>query len=148
MASVNIIRHKPIPIFCSTAEVVMSYNYGQNEMVRALHDSSTGFHLPNTAILSPDASWVLRWRYDQLTNRAQERFLPLCPDFVIELKSPSDRIPVLKKKMEEYIDNGLQLGWLMQKTVSPAPVEVLENPSAVSADPVLPGFVLDLSDIW
>ena len=118
-------------------------------------DSSTGFYLPNTATRSPDASWVLRWRYDQLTEREQDRFLPLCPDFAIELKSPSDRIPVLKEKMEEYIDNGLQLGWLIvppQKTVyiyrPHVPVEVLENPNALSADPVLPGFVLDLSDIW
>ncbi len=118
-------------------------------------DSSTGFRLPNKAILSPDASWVFRWRYDQLANREQERFLPLCPDFVIELKSPSDRIPVLKKKMEEYIDNGLQLGWLIvppQKTVyiyrPHVPVEVRENLDTLSADPVLPGFVLDLSDIW
>ena len=118
-------------------------------------DSSIGFHLPNTAILSPDASWVLRWRYDELTNREQERFLPLCPDFAIELKSPSDRLPVLKKKMEEYIDNGMKLGWLIapeQKTVyiyrPRISVEILENPNTVSADPVLPGFVLDLSDIW
>ena len=118
-------------------------------------DSSGGFYLPNTATRSPDASWVLRWRYDQLTRREQDRFLPLCPDFAIELKSPSDRIPVLKEKMEEYIENGLQLGWLIvpeQKTVyiyrPHVSVEVLENPNAVSADPVLPGFVLDLSDIW
>lgn len=118
-------------------------------------DSSGGFRLPNTAILSPDASWVLRWRYDELTNREQERFLPLCPDFAIELKSPSDRLPVLKKKMEEYIDNGMKLGWLIvpeQKTVyiyrPHLSVEVLKNSSTVSADPVLPGFVLDLSDIW
>ena len=118
-------------------------------------DSSTGFYLPNKATRSPDASWVLRWRYDQLTEREQDRFLPLCPDFAIELKSPSDRIPVLKEKMEEYIDNGLQLGWLIvppQKTVyiyrPHVPVEVLENSNALSADPVLPGFVLDLSDIW
>ena len=118
-------------------------------------DSSGGFHLPNTATRSLDASWVLRWRYDELTNREQERFLPLCPDFAIELKSPSDRLPVLKKKMEEYIDNGMKLGWLIapeQKTVyiyrPHLSVEVIENPNTVSADPVLPGFVLDLSDIW
>ena len=118
-------------------------------------DSSTGFHLPNGATRSPDASWVLRWRYDELTRREQDRFLPLCPDFAIELKSPSDRIPVLKEKMEEYIDNGLQLGWLIvppQKTVyiyrPQVPVEVLENPNSLSADPILPGFVLDLNDIW
>ncbi len=118
-------------------------------------DSSGGFYLPNTATRSPDASWVLRWRYDELTEREQDRFLPLCPDFAIELKSPSDRLPVLKKKMEEYIENGMQLGWLIvpeQKTVyiyrPHVSVAVLENSNTVSADPVLPGFVLDLSDIW
>ena len=118
-------------------------------------DSSGGFHLPNKATRSPDASWILRWRYDELTNREQERFLPLCPDFAIELKSPSDRLPVLKKKMEEYVENGMKLGWLIapeQKTVyiyrPHIPVEVIENPNIVSADPVLPGFVLDLRDLW
>ena len=81
--------------------------------------------------------------------------MPLCPDFAIELKSPSDRLPVLKQKMEEYIDNGLQLGWLIAPEEKTAygyrphlPVDVLENPNALSADPLLPGFVLDLSDIW
>ncbi len=118
-------------------------------------DSSGGFRLPNQAVRSPDASWVLRWRYDQLTNREQERFLPLCPDFAIELKSPSDTLSVLKRKMDEYIENGLQLGWLIepkQKTVHiyrpHLPVEIRDNPNTLSADPILSGFILDLTEIW
>ncbi len=118
-------------------------------------DSSGGFRLPNQATRSPDASWIPRWRYDQLTEREQERFLPLCPDFAIELKSPSDSLAALKRKMDEYIANGLQLGWLIdpkRKTVHiyrpPLPVEVLDNPNTLSADPILPGFVLDLTEIW
>ena len=118
-------------------------------------DSSGGFRLPNQATRSPDASWVSRWRYDQLTEREQERFLPLCPDFAIELKSPSDSLAALRRKMDEYIANGLQLGWLIdpkQKTVyiyrQHLSVEVLDNPNTLSADPILPGFVLDLTEIW
>ena len=118
-------------------------------------NSSTGFRLPNQAVRSPDASWVLRWRYDQLTERERERFLPLCPDFAIELKSPSDTLSVLKRKMDEYIENGLQLGWLIepkQKTVHiyrpHLPVEVRDNINTLSADPILSGFILDLTEIW
>ena len=118
-------------------------------------NSSTGFRLPSQAVRSPDAAWVSRWRYDQLTDREQERFLPLCPDFAIELKSPSDTLAALKRKMDEYIANGLQLGWLidpMRKTVHiyrpPLPVEIRDNVNTLSADPILPGFVLDLTKIW
>ncbi len=118
-------------------------------------DSSGGFRLPSQAVRAPDASWVLRWRYEQLTEREQERFLPLCPDFAIELKSPTDTLAALKRKMDEYIENGLQLGWLIdpkQKTVHiyrpHLPVEVRDNPNTLSADPILPGFVLDLTEIW
>ena len=118
-------------------------------------DSSTGFRLPSQAVRAPDASWVLHWRYEQLTEREQERFLPLCPDFAIELKSPTDTLAALKRKMDEYIENGLQLGWLIdpkQKTVHiyrpHLPVEVRDNINNLSADPILPGFVLDLTEIW
>ena len=118
-------------------------------------DSSTGFRLPNTATRSPDGSWVLLSRYNQLTNEQKERFLPLCPDFVIELKSPTDHLPSTKQKMEEYIENGIQLGWLIepeQKAVyiyrPHLPVEIQENLNALSADPILPGFDLDLTEIW
>ena len=135
--------------------ITQLYLWAKRDGTGIAFDSSGGFYLPNKAIRSPDASWILRWRYDELTNREQERFLPLCPDFAIELKSPSDRFSVLKEKMEEYIDNGMKLGWLIvppQKTVyiyrPHLSVEVRENLDTLSADPVLPGFVLDLSDLW
>ena len=118
-------------------------------------DSSTGFRLPNNAIRSPDGSWVLLSRYNQLTNEQKERFLPLYPDFVIELKSPTDHLPSAKEKMEEYIENGVQLGWLIEPTQRTVyiyrphlPVETQENLNALSANPTLSGFELDLTEIW
>ncbi len=118
-------------------------------------DSSTGFVLPDRSVRSPDGAWVARWRYDALTEAQKDRFLPLCPEFVIELKSPSDYLPSLQQKMEAYIENGTHLGWLIapeQKTVAiyrpQRSVEVRENLKALSADPTLPGFVLNLSEIW
>ena len=76
-------------------------------------DSSDGFKLPNGADRSPDASWICRAQWDALTPQQRERFLPLCPDFVIELKFPSDSLSTLRAKMQEYIDNGAQLAWLL-----------------------------------
>jgi Uma2 family endonuclease len=118
-------------------------------------DSSGGFELPNGAKLSPDASWVALTRWKALTSKQQEQFPPLCPDFVIELTSPSDRIPALKRKMAEWIDNGARLGWLIDPDTKRvyvyrpnAPVKQLENPASVSGEPVLPGFTLDLRAIW
>ena len=118
-------------------------------------DSSTGFRLPNNAIRSPDAAWVSHARFDLLTDEQKERFLPLCPDFLIELKSPTDSMPMIREKMREYIETGAQLTYLIdpeQKRVSiyrpHLPVEVLENPDTLSGDPVLPGFVLHLGEIW
>jgi Uma2 family endonuclease len=118
-------------------------------------DSSTGFALPNGAIRSPDAAWVRRTRLVGLPPELPERFLPLCPDFVIELKSPSDALPMVQEKMREYIANGTQLGWL----IDPVPrcvyvyrpdrtMECLDQPDRLTGDPVLPGFVLDLGPIW
>ena len=131
------------------------YLWSERDGTGIAFDSSGGFRLPNQAVRAPDASWVLRWRYEQLTEREQERFLPLCPDFAIELKSPTDTLAALKRKMDEYIENGLQLGWLIdpkQKTVHiyrpHLPVEVRDNINNLSADPILPGFVLDLTKIW
>ncbi len=118
-------------------------------------DSSTGFLLPNGAVRSPDAAWVERGRLRRLTPEEKQRFLPLCPDFVIELRSPSDRPEDLRAKMEEYIANGARLGWLidpLERTVTvyrpgAAPL-VLADPPAVSAEPVLPGFTLALAEVW
>ena len=118
-------------------------------------DSSTGFILPNGATRSPDAAWVERSRLRSLAPEQKEKFLPLCPDFVIELRSPSDPLAMVKEKMQEYISNGAQLGWLIDPTSRRVyvyrpgnDVECLENPTAVSADPTLTGFVLSLAEIW
>lgn len=118
-------------------------------------DSSTGFTLPNGAMRSPDAAWVKRSRLAALTSEQKVKFLPLCPDFVIELRSPSDSLRSLRAKMREYIENGVQLGWLINPITRRVyvyrpnlPVEQLENPATISGDPILPGFTLDLSKIW
>jgi len=115
----------------------------------------TLFVLPNGAMRAPDASWIRRERWDALTDEQQESAPPLCPDFVLELMSKSDRLKPLQAKMEEYIANGAQLGWLIdpfKKRVyiyrpGMAP-ECLENPATISGEPVLTGFVLPISEIW
>jgi Uma2 family endonuclease len=118
-------------------------------------DSSTGFTLPNGAERSPDLAWVRLSRWNALTERQRERFAPLCPDFVVELRSPSDSLTVLQTKMEEYIQNGAEFGWLidpLEKKVyvyrPQAQVECLDNPATVSGEPLLKGFVLDVRDLW
>ncbi|ELR96511.1 Uma2 family endonuclease [Gloeocapsa sp. PCC 73106] len=118
-------------------------------------DSSGGFKLPNGAERSPDASWVKMERWNALTQAEKERFAPLCPDFVVELVSPSDSIPKTQAKMREYIDNGAKLGWLinrLQQQVeiyrSHQEVQILQNPLTLSGEDILPGFVLDLAEIW
>jgi Uma2 family endonuclease len=115
----------------------------------------TGFILPNGATRSPDVSWVSNGRLAALTDKEWDRFLPLCPDFVLELRSPSDSMSRLRRKMEEYRDNGAQLGWLLDPAAKRvevyrpgAAVEILENPAALSGEPLLKGFVLDVPQIW
>jgi Uma2 family endonuclease len=118
-------------------------------------DSSTLFALPNGARRSPDASWVRRERWDLLTEDQQEEPAPLCPDFVVELRSRTDRLTTLHEKMREYLVNGARLGWLidpLEKRVyvyrPGQPMETLDNPATVSGDPVLPGFVLNARELW
>ncbi|BAZ20071.1 hypothetical protein NIES4073_09450 [Kalymmatonema gypsitolerans NIES-4073] len=118
-------------------------------------DSSTGFHLPNGANRSPDASWVKLERWEALTPKEREGFAPICPDFVVELRSPSDSIETLRAKMREYMENGASLGWLIDRKSRKVEiyrqgrdVEVLDNPTTLSGEDVLPGFVLDLSEVW
>lgn len=118
-------------------------------------DSSTGFTLPNGAKRSPDAAWIKRERWEALTEKEQEGFAPLCPDFVVELRSPEDSLSILQEKMVEYQENGAQLGLLIDPKAKRVyvyrpeqTVEVLENPEAVSCDPLLPAFTLSLKDIW
>ncbi|HMD98280.1 MAG TPA: Uma2 family endonuclease [Terriglobia bacterium] len=117
--------------------------------------SSAGFTLPDHAVRSPDASWVLKSRLKGFSREVRRKFLPLCPDFVIELKSPSDRLARLKNKMAEYIANGARLGWLIDPDACQVFVyrpgraaEALDRPESVSGEPELPGFVLDLKGIW
>lgn len=117
-------------------------------------DSSTGFHLPNGAVRSPDASWVKLERWEALTPKEREGFAPICPDFVVELRSPSDSIETLRAKMREYMENGASLGWLIDRKSRKVEiyrqgrdVEVLE-PTTLSGEDVLPGFVLDLTEVW
>jgi Uma2 family endonuclease len=118
-------------------------------------DSSTGFILPNGAKRAPDAAWIRRSRWEALPLEQRRKFPPLCPDFVVELRSPTDALDMLKEKMAEYLANGAQLGWLIdpaeRKVYVYRPdseVVCLENPESVSGEPVLPGFVLDLAKIW
>lgn len=125
----------------------------QNNLGKAF-DSSTGFTLPNGAKRSPDASWVKIERWNALTPEQQERFAPICPDFVVELRSRTDSLKELQDKMQEYIDNGASLGWLIDRKNKRVEiyrpdkkVEILENPATLSAEDVLPGFVLNLTSI-
>lgn len=118
-------------------------------------DSSAGFTLPNGAIRSPDAAWVQRDRWNALTQEQREKFAPLCPDFVVELRSRTDRLADLQEKMQEYMDNGARLGWLLDPIDTRVyiyrpgqPVEMLENPDTLSGDLVLPGFVLPVHELW
>ena len=118
-------------------------------------DSSAGFILPNGATRSPDASWINLTRWNSLSAEQKTKFAPICPDFVVELKSPSDSLQLLQDKMREYIDNGASLGWLIDRTarqvyiyVPGNDVKCLDNPQTVNAEPLLSGFVLDLAKIW
>lgn len=118
-------------------------------------DSSAGFRLPSGAMRSPDAAWVRLSRLEKLTHREKEQFIPLCPDFAIEVGSPSDEVSELRAKMQEYLSAGLRLGWLIlprSKEVEiyslVGEVQILASPDAVTGKAVLPGFRLDLTLIW
>ncbi len=117
--------------------------------------SSTGFKLPNGADRSPDAAWVQLERWESLTPEQRRKYPPLCPDFVIELRSETDSLSVLQKKMQEYINNGARLGWLLDpgnrrvEIYRPhQAVEILESPTSLSGEDVLPGFILQLTQIF
>ncbi|MBH8565997.1 Uma2 family endonuclease [Nostoc sp. CENA67] len=118
-------------------------------------DSSTCFKLPNGADRSPDAAWIKLERWNTLTEEEKEKFPPICPDFVIELLSPSDSLKATQEKMKEYLDNGVSLGFLINRKSRQVEiyrqgkeVEVLESPATLSGEDVLNGFVLQLEKIW
>jgi len=130
-------------------------NWARQDGTGVAVDSSTGYILPNSAKRSPDASWVLRSRLAVLTPEQKQKFLPLCPDFVIELRSPSDGLADTRDKMAEYQDDGARLGWLIDAAERRVHVyrpggepDVLDAPASVSADPELAGFILDLAHVW
>ncbi|MCC5899960.1 MAG: Uma2 family endonuclease [Phormidium sp. BM_Day4_Bin.17] len=129
--------------------------YEDNDYPGEVFDSSTGFTLPDGAILSPDASWVSSKRWETLTTEQRESFPPICPDFVVELRSKSDALKLTQAKMQEYLANGTRLGWLIdpkRQVVeiyrTSAEPEALSRPANLSGEDVLPGFVLKLDRIW
>ncbi|AFZ58536.1 Uma2 family endonuclease [Anabaena cylindrica FACHB-243] len=118
-------------------------------------DSSTCFKLPNGANRSPDVAWIKKERWDTLTTEEQEKFSPIAPDFVLELMSPSDSLQETRAKMQEYINNGVKLGWLINRKMRQVeiyrldkPVEILEFPQELSGEDILPGFILNMEIVW
>lgn len=132
-------------------------NWSERDGTGEYFDSSTGFKLSNGALPSPDASWISNSRLEALTSEQRSGFFDICPDFVIELRSSSDSLTLLLAKMQEYIDSGARLGWLIDPLASPkrvyifrpnAEVEVMEDVKSASGEPELPGFTLNLERIW
>lgn len=138
------------------AEITMQLRiWAKNDKQGKSYDSSTGFKLPNGATVSPDASWALKERIEKFSAKEREKFLPLCPDFVLELRSAADSLKGAQKKMEEYIENGARLGWLVDPKAKKVHVyrpdekaKVLDNPKTISGEDVLQNFELDLTEIW
>lgn len=129
--------------------------WNQTARLGIAFDSSTGFSLPNGGDRSPDVAWIANDKWDALTAEERRGFLPLCPDFVIELLSPSDSWQQGQVKMQEYQDNGCRLGWLIdpkQKRVGiyrmGQPLEIVNSPALLAGETILPGFVLDAQFLW
>jgi Uma2 family endonuclease len=130
-------------------------NWATGDGTGLVFGSSTGFRLPNGATRSPDVAWVRLSRLAALTPAQKRGFLPLCPDFVMELRSPTDRLPVLQAKMDEYLANGAQLGWLIDPETQTVwvyrpgqPTDQLDGPLTVDGSPELPGLVAALGQVW
>lgn len=130
-------------------------NWSDRDETGEVFDSSTGFTLPNGAIRSPDASWIQLERWNALSDEQKASFAPICPDFAIELRSPSDRLGDWQDQMQEYIANGTSLGWLIDRQNRKVYIdrpdrepEILDTPETVSGDPELPGFTLQMAKIW
>lgn len=129
--------------------------WNRQSKLGVVFNSSSGFHLPNGADRSPDASWVKLERWQALTPEEREGFAPLCPDFVVELRSKSDNLEPLREKMREYMANGASLGWLIDRKNRKVEIykqgwdgSILDKPCTLSGEDVLPGFVLDLIEVW
>jgi Uma2 family endonuclease len=131
------------------------YSWVEADATGVGFDSSTGFTLPNGAKRSPDIAWVKGFRWEALSKEEREVFPPLCPDFVVELRSRSDSLQALQEKLQEYIANGAQLGWLIdsqeKKVFVYRPDEevvCLDNPETISGEPLLKNFTLNLHSLW
>lgn len=131
--------------------VVWNEATGQGEVF----DSSTGFKLPNGAERSPGVAWVKQERWEALPEATREKFPPIAPDFVLELMSPSDSLEAAQTKMQEYLANGVRLGWLINRKQRKVeiyrqgqPAEILESPHELRGEAVLVGFVLKTSILW
>ena len=129
--------------------------WSEKDQTGVAFDSSTVFNLPNGAKRSPDLAWIRNERWEKLTDEEQEKFPLLCPDFVIELRSPSDSLSALQAKMQEYIENGAALGWLIDPLEKKVHIyrqnrepEILENPETINGETVLRNFELSLKKIW
>jgi Uma2 family endonuclease len=131
-------------------------NWNRQTRLGKIFSSSTIFILPNGSERSPDAAWVELSRWEALSAEQRKKFLPLAPDFAIELRSQTDRMPKLREKMSEYRANGVRLGWLIDPQnqqveiyrLGQEEVEVLASPTSLSGEDVLPGFVLNLNVLW
>ncbi|QIZ73003.1 Uma2 family endonuclease [Oxynema aestuarii] len=138
------------------AELLIEFGiWNRQTKLGKLFDSSTCFKLPNGANRSPDLAWVKVERWDGLTATEKEKFPPLAPDFVLELKSPTDHLSTLQAKLEEYIENGVKLAWLIDRETNRVEVyrpgrdkQVFEKPATLSGEEILPGFVLSFEEIW
>jgi Uma2 family endonuclease len=135
-----------------TAEFVI---WNRQKRLGEVFDSSSGFRLPNGANRSPDIAWVRKERWESLTQEQREKFPPLAPDFVLELMSPADSLKEMREKMQEYMENGVRLGWLIDRRNRRVEIrregkepELLESPEILSGEDVLPGFSLRMRRIW
>ena len=138
------------------AELIIEFgNWNRQKKQGKVFDSSTGFKLPNGAIRSPDVAWIEQIRWEQLSAESRQTFPNLAPDFILELKSATDRLSTLQAKLEEYVENGVKLAWLINPTEKQVEIyrqgkekEVLDNPKTLSGENILEDFCLDLSLIW
>ena len=148
------------PVHADTSEknadiIIQLGSWAKKDKTGKVYESSGGFVLPNGAVRSPDACWILKERLEKLTEKERQGFINICPDFVIELRSASDSLAKLKAKMDEYLENGAKLGWLIDANKKRVyiyrqrkNVEVLENPKSLSGEDILKTFTLDLSEIF
>jgi len=139
----------------NTELIVQLAIWNRQTKLGQVFDSSTGYKLPSGANRSPDVSWIKQERWDALTTEQKAKFIPLAPDFALELMSPTDYLVDTQAKMREYLENQVKLGWLINPQAKQVEiyrleqdVELLDAPPSISGGETLPGFVLDLADIF